>query len=276
MSNSLSALPIAVPIIAGTAIKGLAANVMMRGVMERHPNAFLVTLQNFGVTVPLNRSQTHIADDISKGLAAHGRLPDCPLVLVGHSQGALAALRYAIDHPDQVKHVFSIGCPWHGSVSAGFWANRVARVTGRNFVPALRDMSPNSPFLTNLHNDIPQIADRVTNIYSTHELFIRPYVSAHINVPGVSNVLIATKDEYAKHLRTFPDLPVDELVLGRVTHAGEMNTPEVRSLVWRKVDDLTAEIRLNRVTGRRPRHGPPAQRTDSRRTAAPSALEEAK
>ena len=272
MSNSASSLPIAVPIIAGTAIKGLAANVMMRGVMERHPNAFLVTLQSFGVTVPLTKSQTHIADDISKGLAAQGRLPDCPIVLVGHSQGALAALRYAIDNPEQVKHVFSIGCPWHGSVSAGFLSNRVAKLTGRNFVPALRDMAPNSPFLADLHADIPQIADRVTNIYSTHEIFIRPYVSAHIDVPGVSNVLIATNDEYAKHLRTFPDLPVDELVLGRVTHAGEMNTPEVRSLVWRKVDDLTAQIRLNRLNGKPAKARPPTQRSGSADSAATTAL----
>ncbi len=260
MSGSSSALPIAVPIVAGTAIKGLAANVMMRGVMERHPNAFLVTLQSFGVTVPLTRSQKTIADDIRKGLAAQGRLPDCPLILVGHSQGALAALRYAIDNPDQVLHVFSIGCPWHGSVSAGFLSSRVSKLTGRNFTPALRDMAPNSKFLTKLHDDLPAIADRVTNIYSTHEIFIRPYVSAHIDVPGVSNVLIATEDEYARHLRSFPDLPVDELVHGRVTHAGEMNTPDVRSLIWRKVDDLSAEIRLNR-RGRGSSTKPPAPRS---------------
>lgn len=246
MSSSPASLPIAVPILAGTAIKGLAANVMMRGVMERHPNAFLVTLQSLGVTLPLTRSQTHVADDIRRGLEAQDRDPDCPLVLVGHSQGALAALRYAIDNPRQVRHVFSIGCPWHGSVSAGFLSKSAGRITRRNLMPGLRDMAPNSEFLTQLHNDIPAIADHVTNIYSTHEIFIRPYVSAHIDVPGVSNVLIATEHEYARHLRTFNDLDIDDLIRGRVTHAGEMNTPEVRSLVWRKVDDLSAAIRLGR------------------------------
>ncbi len=186
------------------------------------------------------------ADDIRVGLEVQGRDPQCPLVLVGHSQGALAALRYAIENPTQVRHVFSIGCPWHGSVSAGFLSKSARKLTGRNIAPGLRDMAPNSEFLTNLHDDIPAIADRVTNVYSTHEIFIRPYVSAHIDVPGVSNVLIATEREYAKHLRTFPDLSVDDLIRGRVTHADEMNTPEVRSLVWRKVDDLTAAIRLGR------------------------------
>lgn len=249
-------MPIAVPIIAGTAIKGVAATVMMRRVMQRHPNAFLITLANFGITVPLHKSQALIAADIEQGLADQGRPADNPIVLVGHSQGALAALQYALDHPDQVLHVFTVGCPWHGSVTAGFWSKHVKRFTDRQLVGALQDMAPDSEFLAQLHQNVPRIADRVTNIYSTHEIFIRPYVSAHIDLPGVTNVLIASRDEYAKHLRTFPDLPIEELIVGRVTHAGEMSTPEVRSLVWRKVDDLSARIRLNshaKRTGSPPR-----------------------
>lgn len=238
-------MPIAVPIVAGTAIKGLAANIMMRGVMERHPNAFLITLQSYGITLPLSRSQEHIANDIKKGLAAQGRPEDAPLVLVGHSQGALAVLRYAIDNPTQVVHVFTVGCPWHGSVSAANTAARIRRLTGINLTPALRDMAPNSKYLTSLHADVPSIAARVTNIYSTHEIFIRPYVCAHIDIPGVTNVLIASENEYARHLRTFPDLPIDELILGRATHAGEMNTPAVRSMIWTKVDELSEYFRAD-------------------------------
>jgi pimeloyl-ACP methyl ester carboxylesterase len=265
----MSPMPIAVPIVAGTAIKGVAAHVMMRGVMERHPNAFLVTLSSFGLTVPLHRSQRQIARDVANGLAEQGRDPDCPLVLVGHSQGALAALRYALDHQDQVLHVFSVGCPWQGSVSAGFWSNRIKGLSGRHLAPALRDMAPDSEFLTTLHADLPAIADRVTNIYSTHELFIRPYVGAHIDIPGVSNVLIANEREYAKHLRTFQDLPIDELieVNGRVTHAGEMNNPAVRSLVWRKVEDLSAEIKLGRKPAALAKRSVPQPRSGSPRKA---------
>lgn len=234
--------PIAVPIVAGTAIKGLAANLMMRGVMERHPNAFLITLQSYGITIPLHNSQEHIAEDIERGLAEQGKPPDAPLVLVGHSQGGLAVLRYALDHPGQVLHVFCVGSPWHGSVTAAKVAERVRRLTKINLAPALGDMAPDSEFLTGLHHELPKIADRVTNIYATHEIFIRPYVSAHIDVPGVSNVLIATESEYARHLRTFPDLPIDELIPVRATHLGEMNKPAVRSLVWTRVDELTAEL----------------------------------
>lgn len=234
-------MPVAVPIVAGTAIKGLAATVMLRGVLTRHPNAFLITLERFGVALPLHRSQAHIARDIHRGLATQGRSADCPVVLVGHSQGALACLRYAIDHPDQVLHVISVGAPWKGSHSARRISQLLGR-TGRDLTPALSDMAADSPFLRELHEDLPAIADRVTNVYSTHEIVIAPYVAAHIDVLGVTNVLIASQDEYGRHLRTHPDLPIDELILGRATHFGEMNTPEVRALIWAKVDEIAARL----------------------------------
>lgn len=239
-------MPVAVPIVAGTAIKGVAATLMMRRVLERHPNAFLITLANFGVTLPLHRSQHSIARDIRSGLITQGRDPDSPVVLVGHSQGALACLRYAIDHPVQVKHVFSVGAPWHGSRSAAR-VSRLLRLTRRDLTPGLTDMAEGSTFLTQLHDDLPVIADRVTNIYSTHEIVISPYVSAHIDIPGVSNVLIATDDEFRRHMDCFPELPLDDHINGRVTHLGEMNTPEVRALIWRKVDKIGSELRSRRA-----------------------------
>ena len=235
-------MPVAVPILAGTAIRGLAATVMMRQVLERHQNAFLITLAHFGVAMPLDKSQEHIHHDIQAGLAAQGREPGSPVVLVGHSQGGLAALRYAVDHQDQVRHVISVGAPWEGSVSAA----RISRLfswTGRNVTPALSDMAEGSPFLTNLHADVPSIADRITNIYSTHELFIQPYINAHMDVPGVTNLLIATEDEYRRHLRAFPEYEVDDLIMGRITHLGEMSSPEVRSRIWAKVEEISDQVR---------------------------------
>ena len=239
------AVPVAVPIVAGTAIRGLAATVMMRQVLERHSHAFLITLANFGVTMPMSRSQKHIHDDICKGLERMGRSPDSPVVLVGHSQGALASLRYAIDHQDQVLHTISVGVPWKGSLSAA----QASRLFGwTRLAPALSDMAEGSEFLRGLHRDVPLIADRITNIYSTHELFIRPYWAAHMDVPGVENLLIASEAEYHRHLQGFPDLPVDDLIIGRITHLGEMNSPEVRSRIWAKVDEVTADYL--RRTGR--------------------------
>ena len=89
--------------------------------------------------------------------------------------------------------------------------------------------------------DIPVVADRVTNIYSTREILIEPYTSAHIPEPGVRNVLIATQNEYEKHLQVFGDShPIDELIEGRVTHLGEMSSPDVRGLIWRTVNEVAA------------------------------------
>jgi pimeloyl-ACP methyl ester carboxylesterase len=228
---------LAVPIIAGTAIRGVAATLMMRTVLQRHPNAFLITLANFGVTLPLHRSQDHLTRDIRAGLEQMGRDPGDPIVLVGHSQGGLAVLRYAIDHPKQVLHAISVGAPWSGAVSATRLTNVLGR-RGSTMVPAIKDMRQGSRFLQSLHRDLPAIADRVTNIYSTHELFIRPYTDAHIDVPGVENILIASQEEHVRHLAVYPELPVDDLIMGRVNHISEMNSPMVRSRIWSKVDEV--------------------------------------
>lgn len=233
-------MSIAVPIVAGTAIRGVAATLMMRQVLQRHPDAFLITLAAFGVTIPLHRSQEHLTRDIRRGLIGIGREPGDPVVLVGHSQGGLAVLRYAIDHPEQVLHVISVGAPWAGAASA----TRVTNVLGKrgsSMLPAISDMREGSRFLNDLHRDLPRIADRVTNIYSTHELFIRPYTDAHVDVPGVENVLIASEEEHVRHLAVYPDLPVDNIIFGRVNHMSEMNSPMVRSHIWAKVDQVAEE-----------------------------------
>ncbi|HQR79079.1 MAG TPA: alpha/beta hydrolase [Actinomycetota bacterium] len=235
-------MPVAVPIVAGTAIRGVAATLMMRRVLARHPNAFLITLANFGVTLPLHASQKHIAHDIQRGLERQGRPADSPVVLVGHSQGALASIRYALDHPDQVLHVISVGPPWNGSHSA----LRVSRLLGwapRDITPALTDMAEGSEFLSQLHEDVPAIADRLTNIYSTHELFIRPYTDAHIDVPDVTNILISTEAEYRRHLMAYPELAIDGHIEGRITHLGEMSAPEVRAVIWAKVEEIADDLR---------------------------------
>ena len=231
---------LAVPIVAGTAIRGVTASLMMNGVLQRHPNAFLITLERWGVSIRLDESQQYLSRAIRHGLLKQNRDPEAPVVLVGHSQGGLAVLRYAVDHPHQVLHVVSVGTPWNGARLAGA-ANSVVHLLTRRNIPALVDMTPESGFLRALHDDIPVIADRVTNIYSTREILIEPYTSAHIPEPGVRNVLIATQKEYEKHLQVFGDShPIDELIEGRVTHLGEMSSPDVRGLIWRTVNEVAA------------------------------------
>ncbi|HEY5249399.1 MAG TPA: alpha/beta fold hydrolase [Dermatophilaceae bacterium] len=231
-------MSVAVVFVAGTAIRGVGARLLMHSVMERHPNAFLVTLERWGITIPLDESQSFLVERVRAGLDAQGRDPDSPVVLVGHSQGGLAVLRYAIDHPQQVERVVTVGTPWSGAPLAGRVTDLTRRLTGRD-LPALRDMRPGSPFLLGLWEDIGPIADRVTNIYSTHEVLISPYVNAHIDVPGVTNVLIASEAEYESHLRVHRDrFSVDVLLNARVGHLREMNSPLVRSVIWQLVDEV--------------------------------------
>lgn len=244
-------MPVAVPIVAGTAIRGVAATLMMRRVLQRHPDAFLITLANFGVTLPLHTSQKHLTDDIRRGLREQGRPPDAPVVLVGHSQGALAGLRYAVDHPEQVLHVISVGAPWDGSLSAKRVSGLFRWVPG-DVTPALTDMAQGSAFLERLHEDLGSIAHRVTNIYSTHELFITPYTAAHIDVEGVENHLICTEAELRRHLAAYPELPLDGHIEGRITHLGEMNAPQVRAVIWAKVDEVTQQVRRGEIGRDRP------------------------
>lgn len=239
---SMERSPVAVPIVAGTAIRGLAASLMMNGVLQRHPNAFLVTLEHWGVSIRLDESQTYLSREIRKGLLQQNRDPQAPVVLVGHSQGGLAVLRYALDHQEQVRHVITVGTPWNGARLAGT-VNSLVRTIVRRNLPALVDMTPESGFLQALHEEVPAIADRVTNIFSTREILIEPYVSAHIPFEGVTNVLIATQGEYEKHLRTFGDThPVEGHIEGRVTHLGEMSSPDVRAVIWRTVSQVASAL----------------------------------
>ncbi len=230
------------PIVAGTAIRGLAATVMMRGVLERHPNAFLVTLERWGVTIPLHHSQQYVADAIEQGMWRAGRDPAEPVVLVGHSQGGLAVMRYAIDHPKQALHVVTVGTPWRGARSAARANSLVRRLVGVD-VPALADMAPESQFLQQLHADAPALGPRLTNIFSTREIFILPYVSAHIPLPGATNVLVCTAAEYEHHLRVYGlTHPIDEHIEGRANHLAEMSHPQVRAVIWRAVEQASSGL----------------------------------
>jgi pimeloyl-ACP methyl ester carboxylesterase len=233
-----------VAVVAGTAIQGVAARLLMRGVLRRHPTAFLVTLERWGVTVPLADSQRTLRERIVAGLAAQGFGPDDPVVVVGHSQGGLAVLRYTLDHPAQVPAVVTVGIPWGGAALAAT-VNSAVRRFARRDVPALADMQPGSDFLEALRDDLAAdeaVARRLVNIYSAHEGLIHPYVWAHVPLPGVRNVLIATMADYARHLRDHPDLPVDEHLEARVHHLEEMNEPMVRSVVWRTVDEVSGVL----------------------------------
>jgi hypothetical protein len=70
---------------------------------------------------------------------------------------------------------------------------------------------------------------------------------AHIDVPGVENHLIATEAEYRRHLASWPEYHVDGHIEGRITHLGEMSSPEVRAIIWAKVQEVSEALQRGEI-----------------------------
>lgn len=69
-------------------------------------------------------------------------------------------------------------------------------------------------------------------------------MGAHIDVPGVSNTLIASEEELHRHLQLYPHLELEDIIVGRVNHLSEMHSPEVRrARIWSKVGEVTRTLR---------------------------------
>ena len=231
----VSTNPVAVPIVAGTAVTGAVASLLLYRVLRRHPHAFIVSLSGLGLTRSIDSYQSDLDTEIRGGLERIGLSTDSRLVVVGHSQGGLAAARYAMTHPRQVRHAVTVGTPWSGLPAA-------SKFSAANFLgismssPALADMEPGSDFLRSLHADLAQSDVPFTNVYSASDLVIQPYQAGHLPRPSARNVLLATEDQYRRHLLSFPSLAPDEVVFRRSTHFDQMNCAEVRSIVWEAAD----------------------------------------
>ena len=221
-----------VAFIAGTAVRGAAASVLMRNVLARHPLAFLVTLASWGLTVPMSRSQTHILRDIDANLDRLGWPRDTPIGVVGHSQGGLAAARFAASYPDRTRALVCVGAPFAGARSA----SRVVRLLGPAAPAAIADMTPSSGFLDALREDMGPVLGRTTNIFASHEMFFSPYTAAYL--PGAYNILASSHDDYRKHLRRFPQFVLDEHIPVGVNHLSEMTSPHVRATIYSRLESF--------------------------------------
>ena len=69
------------------------------------------------VYAQFNIMVTKVVSDL-RALDEEGKLPR--INLIGHSRGGLTNLQYAMDHPELVDSVFSLGTPYIGSTSASF------------------------------------------------------------------------------------------------------------------------------------------------------------
>lgn len=134
----------------------------------------------------INESQAEIAAQIDRYVPA-----GAPLILSGHSQGALHAVKYALDHPNVVR-VVSWSGPHHGTHTARLFP----------LFSATRQMSPGSSFMREYEAHLPEIAPRLHSFYLRHDLLIVPFDSSHVD--GAHNYLAASPEEYlviGEHMR---------------------------------------------------------------------------
>lgn len=84
----------------------------------------------------LEGTYRHLEERLVRFYNEHGHF-----VIAGHSQGALHAIRFALDHPTFLNHAVAVAGPFLGP-----------RVIGPAPLPCVAGMTPGSPFLTDLQD----------------------------------------------------------------------------------------------------------------------------
>jgi pimeloyl-ACP methyl ester carboxylesterase len=125
--------------------------------------------------------------ELEKRINALGLDPERPLILVGHSQGGILALLYAIHHPGRVAKVITICSPLRGTTV------HVPGLRG-----ALSDMQVGSPFMVgdDVHHGFIELTDWWAEewgddlpyvlccVVAHNDELVRPYTNAF--VPGAT------------------------------------------------------------------------------------------
>ncbi len=205
-----------------TFVNSLTLRFYMDGALHRHPDAELIALPWFGGG-RVESSVDHFERKIGAKL-----LPGAPRVVVGHSQGGIVVANYALRHPRDVKHIVTVGTPFHGA-----WLSQML-----SFTPAAKDLTEGSPHLTSLLKRITKLNGRVTNIFCPNE---RVMDGASCYLPGARNILVGTPHRVEAFIGLHPKLVLSEVVYTdhRVDHLNEMMVPELRRIIWRIVDEAS-------------------------------------
>ena len=104
---------------------------------------------------------------------------DKPMVIIGHSLGAINAVRYAA-HNNNVTDIMLIGMPVRGTALC-----RIAspvRYLARYFAPILEDLAPNSEFLDGISSLLPQVRHKITCVHARRDYVVTPSSSAYIEL----------------------------------------------------------------------------------------------
>jgi pimeloyl-ACP methyl ester carboxylesterase len=93
------------------------------------------------------------------------------LIIIGHSLGAIHAVRYAAHH-DNVAFLMLIGMPVEGSL----WCHLI-----QSIAPVFRDLKPNSDFLAEMHHLLIRVAPITTCVEVSFDLFVVPSRACHVH-----------------------------------------------------------------------------------------------
>ncbi len=121
-------------------------------------------------------------------------------VVVGHSEGGLVALEYALEHTlkDKTIYVITLGTPLHGT--------RIAKL---GIGPGTKDMRSDSEYLKSLHERLKNATHiKVLCVYSDADEIVLPYSSAKLE-----------KYEYATNVQI------------RIGHASLLFSEDVHAIV---------------------------------------------
>ena len=167
--------------LGGTGVVPLFAPLLYRGMTDAFKPELLKALPGLGLH-PCEWTYQQTASWFDAQVK-----PEQKVILIGHSQGGLHAVRLAIERPNVVR-VYTIGTPHNGTELA--WSAVPLRSVGTG----LSDMRPQSPYMVAYIARLPEIASRLVSIYSRHDWLVVPYHKAHVD--GAINYMFSNPNEY--------------------------------------------------------------------------------
>ena len=165
----MASQPPPVAVVAGTSVAPVMAP-FVYGKLAAALNASVHTLSGAGFD-HTSRSAAKLEGELEQLVYGTSNPSiDEARILVGHSQGGLAALLVAQRRPDLVAGVITLGAPIHGTVTASRWLP----------ISAVRCMAVDSRLL-DMIGPVNAFACRVINIVGARDALVLPHWSGFLD-----------------------------------------------------------------------------------------------